>query len=162
MSRPLNSRILFVWDGSDKFIKSAESFAQLIEDRSIYAIHAMPHESIYNYNSVISRPAPKPQPAQDLEAQFRKQVSRTKALKEAKFEILFGDRVNEILISAAQLQAKYIAMPRFKQSNFSRWMHGDLNEKITKKATCPVIFLDEEPDSIPSVDVSAGYHQEQS
>lgn len=160
--RPLNSRVLFAWDGTDKFIPSADRFVRLIEDRCVYAVHAMPHESIYSYGSVSCESKEKPRQAQRIEDTFRHQTSLTSSLKDAYFEILFGDRITEITILAAQLQAKYIVMPKFVQSTFSKWVHGDLNETLAGKAPCPVIFLEAAIEAIPLTDVSSGFHQERS
>jgi nucleotide-binding universal stress UspA family protein len=138
---PQGSRILFVWDGTDQFISAADAFLETIEDRSVHAVHAMPHESIYAYGSVNRISGEKPRQARRLEKLYRKQTSRSQALRDSSFEILFGERISEITILASQLRAKFIVTPRFEQSTFSIWLHGDLNENLAKKASCPVIVL---------------------
>ncbi len=141
-NRPLESRVLFVWDGTDRFNTSADRFVRLLQGQRVYAVHAMPHESIHSYGSVNCETKPKSPAAASIEDKFRNQVSRLKTLRRSSFELLFGDRINEIVVTAAQLQAKMILMPRFEQMAFSKWIHGDLNAKIRARATCPVIFLD--------------------
>ncbi len=158
---PMELKVLFVWDGTAKFISSADRFVRILHGHSVHVVHALPHAS-------IDGAAGSPQTQEKsivqkrLEKAFRRQADGSRFLQDSSFELLLGDRVNEIVVMAAQLQAKFILMPKFEQSTFSKWIHGDLNEKIRAKATCPVIFLDAERPKTIQGDVAAGIHQDRS
>ena len=63
-------------------------------------------------------------------------------LENAKIELVFGERINEVVRLARMLKAMAILIPHFRQSAFSKWIHGDLNDRIKSLAPCPVVFLD--------------------
>lgn len=141
-SRPATENVLLVWDGTTKFIKSADRFVSLLDDVSVHAVHAMPHESIYSYGTVPKSVQRTTWPEQQLEDCYRSSIARASNLHSSRFRLLFGERINEIVLCAAELKAKFILLPKFEQSSFSKWIHGDLNERITDKAHCPVILLE--------------------
>lgn len=159
---PLEARILLVWDGTKQFLSSADRLIRQLRGERVFAIHPMPHESIYNYGSVNCLSGIKPHAAERLEKKYRRQTRHIRLLQESSFELLIGDRIDEIVIAAAQLQTKFVLMPRFEQSTFSRWMHGDLNEKIKARATCPVIFLESASCNPGSSSIPLGSSQESS
>lgn len=134
--------VLFAWDGTKQFIASADHFVGQIKPVSLRVVHAMPHESIYTYGTVGREFDQESWQEQCLKNEFRSLVNRTDNLASAKLELLFGDRVREIVRYADQRHADFILMPRFKQSSFSKWIHGDLNQKIAGKARCRVVFLE--------------------
>ena len=138
-------QIVFVWDGSDRHIDSAEQFVGQFENVVVHSLHAMPHESIYSYGPCRQSRDEMASFERRLHREYRKAVRSAQNLgRRSRFEVLFGDRINEIVRFAEIVKARFILTPRFEQSNFSRWIHGDLNERIVRQTTCPVVFLDAE------------------
>lgn len=138
------NRVLFIWDGTDKLIGLADSVAGAIKHASIHAIHLMPHESIRAYGTIGSPQTETPLHERKLRQAFRQVTRQTRLLKHASFEILFGDRIAVASRFASIMKANFILTPRFDQSCFSKWIHGDLNERLVKDSPCRVVFL--EPD----------------
>lgn len=162
-SRTETKKIVFVWDGTTRSIDSAENFVERFNNPVVHCVHIMPHESIYSYGTCIQTRGEMHYLEKLLHQYYEKAVRSSQTLRrESRFEVLFGDRVSEIVRFGKFTKANLILTPRFEQSNFSKWVHGDLNERIASKASCPVFFLEAKSNTIPAVDVSAGYHQERS
>ena len=154
-NRPESNLVLFAWDGSNKFIKSADRFLSLLGDATVHSVHAMPHESIYSYGPVPKTSGRRTWPEQQLQDAYIRATASSKHLSSASFGLLFGERIHEIAACAADLNAKFILVPRFEQSSFSKWIHGDLNERVIEKANCSVILLDQETDLTTAIPFSA-------
>ena len=155
------ARALFVWDGTNRFVQNADQFIDLFEDQIVYAVHAMPHESIYAHGTVSHSCLNEYSSLErQFHSSFHRSVRNSKHLRQASFELLFGDRINEIARFASLIKATFVLIPSFRQSTFSKWVHGDLNEKISRKSNCPVIFLDsdlspEDRNVRPSIDIDS-------
>lgn len=135
-------RILFVWDGTRRHVETADDLAESFEDVCVYAVRALPHESIHAYSTSGLAQLEPSKLEREMRADFRKATRQSRHLATAKFEIVFGERITEILELAATIKASAILIPRFQQSSFSKWIHGDLNERIKTKSPCPVVLLD--------------------
>lgn len=146
-SREWTERALFVWEPGNWSQATMDKLEYLLVGKHVAAVHAMPHESIYSYGDVSCLSKDKPRAIEQLEREFRHQASSVVALHQCSFEILFGDRVQKIVAVARRLQVEKIVMSRFKQSSFSKWIHGDLNEKLEAEAPCPVFFLESEEEN---------------
>lgn len=140
---PEVKRVVLVWTRSDEFIASAERIvAGMKGDLKIYAVHAMPHESIYSAGTYSFGSGAESAYERELRKEFFEAVDESELLRQAKFEVVFGDRISEINRFAEVINAGAILMPRLEQSGFSKWIHGDLNHRIAGNASCPVLFLD--------------------
>lgn len=133
-------KVLFVWDGTERFIKAADELIGSFSGSSIHAMHAVPHESIHDCGALdmrINCPSRLERRLyRDFEKarrrDFEKATHQSTYLKKAKLEILFGDRIKEIVRFSRDTKVNVILLPQFKQSLFSRWIHGDLNERLIK------------------------------
>lgn len=146
-NRFATKRILFIWDGTDQLIKLADAIAGAIENASIHAIHLMPHESSRAYGTIGSPQTEVPLLERNLRQAFRKATRQTRLLKHASFEILYGDRITIATRVASIIKANCILTSRFDQSCFSKWIHGDLNERLVKGSPCRVVFLEPDRDT---------------
>lgn len=136
------NRVLFVWDGSNSYVREADQFSRVVENVVVHAVHVMPHESIYGYGAINQEAEELTSTERRLYRAFDSATRTAPSLDRSRFEILFGERVSEIVRVAEVMKVKFILLPPFQQSSFSRWIHGDLNERIAKKAHCPVMFLE--------------------
>ena len=141
------NRILFVWDGHAQSIRFTEKFALTVKNSVVKAIYVKPHESIRTYGTIGYFPDEPSGEEKYLISMFDKQASKTSLLRNSKLEVVFGDRVYDVVRFADVIRAKYILMPAFSQSSFSKWMHGDLNERVRSSASCPVVFFGLHADS---------------
>lgn len=137
-------RILFVWDGSHRDVRVADRFLKHLGEPRVYAVHALPHESIYSYGTVGQTYHETCELERNLTRAFRDATVRTDYLSRASFQLLFGDRVSEIARFASLIKATNVIAPLFEQSSFSRWIHGDLNSKLAKKLECRLVLLGNE------------------
>jgi nucleotide-binding universal stress UspA family protein len=140
---PEFKKVVLVWTRSDDFVSSAEDVvAGMDGDLKVYAVHAMPNESIYSSGAFSFGRGSESAYERELRKEFFEAVDESELLRQAKFEVVFGDRIAEIKRFAEVINAGVILMPRFEQSSFSKWIHGDLNRRIADNAPCSVIFLD--------------------
>ena len=136
------TKVLFVWDGSADFIRSADQFITTLNCALVSAVHAMPHESIHSYSTVVCEEKELSRLEHKLHQSFKKQVERSEHLKATKLELLFGDQIAEISRFASLSKKNYVLVPRFEQTSFSKWIHGDLNQKLAKRLDCAVVYLE--------------------
>lgn len=145
-------KIVFVWDEEDRVVESADKFAKQIENSVVHSVRAMPHESIYSLGTRMH-------PSRDMVTLERQQhlsywnsVKLTELLSiKSKFEVLFGDRIEEVVRYATLVNAEYVLTQRFEQASFSKWIHGDLDLRLAQKVRCPVIFINAKSGSWTSV-----------
>lgn len=64
----------------------------------------------------------------------------------ARFEVLEGDPVKQILERAATLPADILVIATHGHGGFERLVLGSVTEKILRKATCPVLTVPNPPD----------------
>ena len=140
-TRSARKKILFVWDGTSQQLWCADNNLNHHSDATILVVHAMPHESIYSYGTLKPNAENATYVERKLRDRFRAIARRTKVFRGVKLELLFGDRVSEIIRFAESMQVQSIVMTSFKQSGFSRWIHGNLNERLEQRAPCPITFL---------------------
>ncbi|MDB4778366.1 universal stress protein [bacterium] len=76
-----------------------------------------------------------------MELAFRLATTSKPRLKAAAFRVLFGDTVREIARFAELYKATVVLVPAYEQSSFSRWIHGNLNERLIRKMDCDLVFL---------------------
>ena len=143
------TKVLFVWDGSADFIRSADQFVSTLGNAQIGAMHTMPHESIHSYSTVVCEEKEPSRLERKLHLCYKRQVERSKHLKATKLEILFGDRIAEIVRFASLSKTNYVLMARFEQTSFSKWIHGDLNQKLVKRLDCAVVYLEPVTQKLP-------------
>ena len=143
------AKVLFVWDGSANFIRSADQFISTLDRVQVCAMHVMPHESIHSYSTVICEEKELSRLERRLHRSFKKQVERSEHLNTSKLEILFGDRIAEIVRIASLSKKNYVLVPRFEQTSFSKWIHGDLNQKLAKRLDCAVVYLEPVTPKLP-------------
>ena len=132
--------------------KAADHFISLLDDVIVHAVHVMPHESIHSYGTVQKSFERMTWPEQQLQDRYRRSIAHTRNLTTSSLGLRFGERINEIVRRAAELKAKFILIPKFEQSSFSKWIHGDLNERIASIANCPVILLEPDESFLTSPD----------
>ncbi len=143
--RTVEQRILFVWDGTNDHIWHAERCLKTGGGGNVIVVHAMPHESIYSYGAVRVDRHESEHLKAVLRDRFMNMARDAGCLRDAKFELLFGDRVTETIRFAEAMKVQQILLPRFTQSSFSKWIHGDLNDRLVEKARCPIVFLKTKP-----------------
>jgi len=143
------AKVLFVWDGSADFIRSADQFISTLNCAQVCGVHAMPHESIHSYSTVACEEKELSRLERKLHRSFKKQADSSKYLKTAKLELLFGDRIAEIARFASLSKQNYVLVPRFEQTSFSKWIHGDLNQKLAKRLDCAVVYLEPVTPQLP-------------
>ncbi|QEG20743.1 universal stress protein [Mariniblastus fucicola] len=136
--------LLFVWDGTKKSIAIADRYVGTLKDVSVACLRVMPHESIYAYSTPGHSDLPPSRLETKIRTVFDNAVKCSSSLAGARLEIDFGDRVSTIVRYAEFCKAKVILMPRFEQSRFSIWIHGDLNKRIEEQSNCSVVFYDSE------------------
>ena len=137
-------RVLFVWDRTLAGLNAASRIVSRDPEMTVVsAVHVMPHESIYSYGTVYQSKTRQPYVVQELNEEFAWQLECCGEWKDVRLEILFGDRITEICRFAKSRRADLIVMPRFRQSRFSNWIHGDLNQLVVQKAPCGVCFLED-------------------
>ncbi|MFK7770453.1 MAG: hypothetical protein AB8B55_24800 [Mariniblastus sp.] len=141
-------KIVFVWDGTDRFVEAADRFVSEIPHAVVHSLLAMPHESLHSY-SLFREPQEEVESFQNrLQQEYAAAIASTHTLcRRSRLEILFGDRVYEAVRHTQIIRATRILTPRFVQSKFSKWIHGDLNQRLVRKAACPVVFLNAESES---------------
>ena len=135
------TRILLVWNGTRDHIQHAEQCIEAAKVGSVLAVHAMPHESIYSYGAARHSRDEGNYAERKLKKRFREVVQHSNVFEGTQLELLFGDQVTEISRFAKAMKVQSILFPRFAQSAFSKWVHGDLNERMARRAPCPIIFL---------------------
>jgi len=145
-------KVLFVWDGTKHSVKTADLFASKIQFVSVRSVHVIPHESIYAYGVAGHVHDEKTVQERRLQSAFEKVTRSTSNFRNAKLELLFGERIVEIARLASIVKADFILMPTFNQSLFSNWLHGDLNSRMQNKASCPVTFYDSQVHGCPLID----------
>ena len=140
------AKVVFVWDRSKNGIAQAVHQAgPLLENAScLLVVHVMPHESIYTYSSLHENESQASQLIQLLHAELLHQIKRYDCFDRCSFQLLFGDRIHEICHFAKRARADVIVTPRFRQSAFSKWIHGDLNESMKQQAPCEVFCLNDQ------------------
>ena len=143
MINPVNSdRVLFVWDGTKPSVAIADQYIQASGIAAASCLHVMPHESICAYATPGYSDLPPRRLEKKIRDRFGTAAGRTENLRLAKLEIVFGDRIQEVLRYGEIVKATSILMPVFQQSRFSSWIHGDLNQRLFDSASCPVTFYD--------------------
>lgn len=134
-------RVLFVWDGTSKHLKYIESFLERLKNPRVHVIHPMPHESIYSYGAVGQTYQKANSREESIQRAFRLATTSKPRLNSASFQVLFGDTVSEIARFSKAINATVTLLPTYQQSNFSKWIHGNLNESLVKKTHCDILFL---------------------
>ena len=132
---------LFVWDGTGEYIWHAERCIEECGNGKVFAVHAMPHETIHSHRTLRNNEHTE----RKLKRQFKNVVRRSAKLCKVQLDLVFGDRIAEIVRFAISMEVQTILIPRFSQSDFSIWIHGDLNERIEQQAPCPIVFLELPP-----------------
>ena len=138
------------WDGSHETIRDAMNPARpALENHSgLLAIHAMPHESIYTYGATSNQGSRPPAKIQNFSEDFRIRTKIFVCFESVNLIIAFGDRIHEICFYANKVKADLIVAAYFRQPGFSKWSHGDLNQRLVARAPCEVLFVGEgEPNS---------------
>lgn len=141
-NRQRSNRVLFVWDGTKQSIRIADEVLDSRKEMSIRCLHVLPHESFCAYATAGHSELEPRRIELRLRSQFQKSVAASKHLSGSMLEIIFGDRINETLRYSRITKANLLLMPKFEQSLFSSWIHGDLNRRIVKKVTCSVLLYD--------------------
>lgn len=136
------TRTLFVWDGTKDHLWHAELCisAQCVDE--ILVVHPMPHESIYGDVTCCGKADEKVSCERELRRIFGKLTRGSVNLCGQRLRFLYGDRIREVIEFAKSNHVANVLMPRFCQSAFSKWIHGDLNELVVAEAHCPVVFLE--------------------
>jgi len=147
-----SERVLFIWDRTKGSALIADRFVASSKDPYITVATVMPHESLCAYRTVGDVNREPSSLERRLAADFKKAVKSTKHLKRAKFEILFGERIVVTSRLASIIKVDCILMPCFTQSRFSTWLHGDLNKRMTNRASCKVVFYDSTSKKLGSFD----------
>ncbi len=143
-SRTETRKIVFVWDRSTRFVDCVDRFIEQFGDVNVHSVHTMPRESIISYGACNHPRDEMSSFEKRLHREYRMAGSSTRYLqKSSRFEVLFGDRIGEIVRFAEVIKADLILTPRFKQTSFSNWLLGDLNERIVSIAKCPIVFLED-------------------
>ena len=145
LKRPRKTLVLFVWDGTRNSIAVAQKFCANIKDALICPVSVQPHESICVYGAAQYDSGEPNNHERRLRQKFRRHVKGFPLFQGRKLELQFGERVEVITRIASLIHAKFILLPRFEQSMFSIWVHGDLNERIQSKISVPVTFYDRDP-----------------
>lgn len=138
---PRRTKILVAWDGTRSFIQEAEIFLTLFENISLHVVQSLPHESIHSYGTVGRTRYVSSSMECDLYRTFLDHSQSTRTLRRAKFDVIYGDRICEIIRFSECIGAQFMVMPAFEQTAFSRWIHGDLNQRVVSKAPCTVFLL---------------------
>ncbi len=138
-------RVVFSWDGSQSAIDQCSDLADRFESFDlVYAIKAMPHESIYSYSYCTPETAENrshPQ-IQFLKKDFAERAKDTPLRRVPELRLLFGDRISEVAAFVNRKRADLLITTRMSQSAFSQWIHGDLNRWLENKVSCEVLFLE--------------------
>lgn len=137
-------RVVFLWDGTQKMVDAAvrQAKEQMSECQTLHAIHAMPHESVYSMGEFGGGDGREPLAIAELRKQFRHQVRKHTCLKRSGLNILFGERIREIGSYTRIVKADLLIAAPFKQSSFSKWIFGDLNERLINETDVDVMFVD--------------------
>ena len=135
-------KLLYVWDGSTHVDQTVQKYFDSFKNVSIKSIYVLPHESIYDYNTVCSSVEDDLPSLRRIHNSYKRFANSDERLKTAKFEVHFGDRIATVVRLSKMLRTSTIIMPRFKQSGFSKWIHGDLNTRIKREAACEVVFYE--------------------
>lgn len=152
-NRYFTNKTLFVWEGTERFIGSADELASSFKNAPVHAIYPVPHEHVHTYGAFACFQDEPPRLERPLRRAFEQATRRCDCLRNVKLEILCGDRITEIVRWSGIIKAKTILLPPFEQTAFSKWLHGDLNKRIVAKAPCDVMFLDDtHPDRIEMSD----------
>lgn len=133
------NKMLFVWDGSTDHLDQVAEYARQNKCR-VVAVIPLPHEWIYSYGTIRNDDEPA-YAERMLRRAFAEATKQIKELADVELVFLFGDRITEIVRFAKTSRVSVLLMPRFEQSSFSRWIHGDLNERLDNHAPCPIVFL---------------------
>lgn len=138
------TRVLFAWDGRPRSVKTVEEFLSTIKNPSVHSVHLMPHESIRAYGTAVSFDCEPTAFENKLRLVFNEASRFTRFMKYSQLELIFGERVNEIVRVATLINCDVIFVPKFEQSQFSRWLHGDLNKRLVNDSPCQVVFYNSE------------------
>ncbi len=139
-----NKKVLFIWDGTSRWFAKADQLIANLGPVAVYAVHAMPHESVIDYGSIRKDSVRVSWHEMVLREKFQGMARQFKSFRSINLTLLFGDRVQEIARFANQFKIDTVLMPGFKQSRFSTWIHGDLNKKFASKVLGNVLILNNE------------------
>ena len=146
----IGDHVLFVWNGKPASLQLAEEFLSTLATpiQRLTVLRVLPHESIYSYGAIRNQGQRVGPLVYELEQEFAQQAARARYFEGFKPVLLFGDRLQEVCLYARRSHANLILHMPLEQSSFSRWIHGDLNERLTSQAPCAVRFLS--PAMVPS------------
>lgn len=133
------SRVLFVWDGTNDYIAAANLRLARIGNAEAVAVQAVPNAAVYgNTLKVDNDPT---YVTTILKTGYELAVRHSPYLRNTRLHLLVGDRIELIANFASVNGIDLVLLPPFEQSAFSKWIHGDLNARISNELTCPVQML---------------------
>lgn len=138
-----DKKALFVWDGSGQWLEKADRVISSMGTDAVYAVHAMPHESIYHYGGVCKDSKRINWMEMELCTNFEDKAKSLDSFRDVSLTLLFGEKVIEIARFTNRFKVDTVVMPRFEQSSFSKWLHGDLNAKLASKVFGSITILND-------------------
>lgn len=144
-----SKRVLFVWDGTNRSIEIADRFVRSQgKNVIVHCLRVLPHESLCAYATVGYAELEPLAPERKIRIQFENAIALSAHLSGCKLEIIFGERINEIVRFAEFAKTNTILMPTFSQSRFSNWIHGNLNQRVAEQARCHILFYESDSDEL--------------
>ena len=138
---PDDKIVLFVWDGRPKSVRTVGRALAPLRNVGIFAVRLLPHKSGFLCGNIGQANGETSLYERKIRRGFAQATGRITNLQNVPLECLYGDQVEQISWFASLIQAELVIAPRFQQSEFSMWLHGNLNDRLRSAVDSKVVFV---------------------